>query len=46
MLYRRGKTYWFKFKFAGRLFQESARTRSKTLARAAEVSIPRQSRGL
>ena len=37
MLYRRGKTYWFKFKFAGRLFQESARTRSKTLARAAEL---------
>ena len=36
MLYRRGKVWWFRFKFAGRLFQESARTGSKTLARAAE----------
>ncbi len=36
MLYRRGKIWWFKFRFAGRLFRESAKTTSKTLARQAE----------
>jgi integrase len=36
MLYRRGKIWWFKFNFAGRCFQESAKTKSKTVARAAE----------
>ena len=36
MLYRRGRIWWFKFQFGGRLFQESTRTRSKVLAVAAE----------
>jgi integrase len=36
MLYRRGETWWYKFRFAGRIFRESAKTKSKTLARQAE----------
>ncbi len=36
MLYRRGDVWWYKFRFAGRVFRESARTNSKTLARLAE----------
>lgn len=36
MLYRRGAAWWYKFQFAGRVFRESAKTASKTLARQAE----------
>ncbi len=36
MLYQRGGVWWYKFRFAGRLFRESAKTASKTLARQAE----------
>lgn len=36
MLYRRGDVWWYKFRFAGRLFRESAKTSSKALARRAE----------
>lgn len=36
MLYRRGEVYWYKFRFAGRMFRESTKTPSKTLARRAE----------
>lgn len=36
MLYRRGDVWWYKFRFAGRVFRESAKTTSKTLARQAE----------
>lgn len=36
MLYRRGDVWWYKFRFAGRVFRESAKTNSKTLARQAE----------
>ena len=38
MIYQRGKnkTYWFRFRFAGRFIHESARTKSKTVARDAE----------
>jgi integrase len=36
MLYRRGGVWWYKFRFAGRLFRESAKTTSKSLARQAE----------
>ena len=38
MIYRRGKngTCWYRFRFAGRIIHESARTKSKTLAREAE----------
>jgi len=37
MLYRRGKVWWYKFKFGGRLLQESAKTASKDVARRAEL---------
>jgi integrase len=36
MLYKRGQVYWYRFRFAGRLFQESAKTTSKSLARQVE----------
>ena len=36
MLYRRGGKWWFKFRFAGRVFREPAKTSSKKLARDAE----------
>src|SRR3974377_1548210 len=38
MIYKRGKngTYSYRFRFAGRMIHESARTTSKTLAREAE----------
>jgi len=44
MIYRRGKqgTCWYRFRFAGRMIHESARTRSKTLAREAERQRRRQ----
>jgi integrase len=35
-LYRRGKTWWYQFIYAGRRIQESAKTTSKTVAREAE----------
>jgi integrase len=36
MVYRRGGKWWFKFRFAGRVFREPAKTTSKKLARDAE----------
>lgn len=38
MIYKRGKNgiYSYRFRFAGRMIHESARTKSKTLAREAE----------
>jgi integrase len=36
VLYRRGGRWWFKFRFAGRVFREPAKTTSKNLARDAE----------
>jgi integrase len=38
MIFRRGKkgTYWFRFRFAGRIIHESTKTKLKTLARDAE----------
>ena len=36
MIYRRGEVWWYKFQFAERLFQESARTTTKAIARQAE----------
>lgn len=35
-IFLRGKTYWFKFKFAGQEIRQSAKSRSKTLAIKAE----------
>src|ERR1700730_4000224 len=38
MIYRRGKkkTYWFRFRFAGRIVHESTKSNRKDLARRAE----------
>jgi integrase len=36
MLYRRGEVWWYKFRFAGRDYRESTRSKSKAIARAAE----------
>jgi integrase len=36
-LYQRGEVWWFKFRFAGQIFRESAKTNSKELARRAET---------
>jgi integrase len=36
MLYKRGDVWWYKFRFAGRLFRESAKSTSVSLARQAE----------
>jgi integrase len=43
-LYKRGKKglYWMRFRFAGRIVHESARTQSKTVARDAERARRRQ----
>src|SRR5215469_1311059 len=35
-LYKRGGTWWFKFRFEGQVIRESAKTASKTLARETE----------
>jgi hypothetical protein len=35
-VYRRGKTYWYKFRFGNRLIRTSAKTHSKTVAKEAE----------
>ncbi len=42
MLYRRGQVWWYKFKFGGRLFQESTKTTSKEIARRAELKRRRE----
>jgi integrase len=42
MLYRRGRMWWFKFKFAGQNIRESTKTSSKTIARAAELKRRRE----
>ena len=36
MLYRRGRVWWFKFRFVGRTYRESTKTSSKSLARDVE----------
>ena len=41
-VFRRGDTYWYKFYFAGKLIRESAKTASKTLAKAAEKNRRRE----
>lgn len=37
MLFRRGQVWWYKFRFGGRLFQESTKSTSKEVARRAEL---------
>ncbi|HXY15261.1 MAG TPA: tyrosine-type recombinase/integrase [Terriglobales bacterium] len=41
-LYRRGDVWWYKFKFAGQVIRESAKTESKTVARDAERTRRRE----
>ena len=41
-LYKRGDVWWYKFRFAGRLVRESAKTESKTIARDAEKQRRRE----
>jgi integrase len=41
-LYKRGDVWWFKFRFAGQVVRESAKTDSKTVARDAERSRRRE----
>jgi len=41
-VFRRGTTWWYKFRFAHRLIRESAKTTSKTVARDAERTRRRE----
>lgn len=41
-VYKRGETYWYKFRFAGREIRESAKTTLKTLAKKAEEKRRRE----
>jgi integrase len=41
-VYRRGATWWFKFRFAGHAIRESSKSESKTVARDAERSRRRE----
>src|SRR5205809_984947 len=41
-LFKRGNVWWYEFMFAGRRIQESAKTRSKTVARLAEQKRRRE----
>src|SRR5271155_4457730 len=36
MLYKRGKVWWYKFRFEGQVIRDSTKTTSKTIARDAE----------
>ena len=44
-LYRRGKTWWYSFRFAGQAICESAKTHSKVVARDAERARRRELEG-
>lgn len=41
-VYKRGDVWWYKFRFAGRMIRESAKTESKTVARNAEKQRTRE----
>jgi integrase len=41
-VYKRGGVWWYKFRFAGRMIRESAKTESKTVARHAEKQRGRE----
>src|ERR1700719_3247880 len=41
-VYRRGETWWYKFRFAGQLIRESSKSESKTIAKDAERSRRRE----
>lgn len=42
MLYRRGDMWWWKFRFAGRVFREPAKTANREVARRAEIKRRRE----
>ena len=42
MVYKRGRVWWFKFRFEAQVIRESAKTTSKTVAREAERTRRRQ----
>ena len=41
-VYRRGKVWWYKFRFAGQVIRESSKSNSRTVARAAELARRRE----
>jgi hypothetical protein len=41
-VFKRGEVWWYKFYFAGRLFRESSKSTSKTVAKAAEQQRRRE----
>ena len=41
-VYKRGNVWWYKFRFAGRVIRESAKTNLKTLAKMAEAKRRRE----
>jgi hypothetical protein len=41
-VYKRGRTYWYKFLFQGQLIRDSAKSNSKTVAREAERARRRE----
>jgi len=41
-VFRRGKTWWYKFTINGQLIRESAKTNSKTMAKGAELARRRE----
>ena len=45
-IFKCGDVYWYHFLFAGRHIQESTKTHSKTLAKAAEQASPGTRRGI
>lgn len=42
MLYRRGDVWWYRIKFLGRVIRESTKSRSKEIARRAEINRRRE----
>jgi len=41
-VYKRGDVWWYGFNFAGRVYQESTKSKSKTLAKEAEKKRRRE----
>jgi hypothetical protein len=41
-VYKRGDAWWYGFNFAGRVYQESTKSKSKTLAKEAEKKRRRE----
>jgi len=41
-VYKRGDVWWYKFRFAGQVIRESSKSKSRTVARAAELARRRE----